>query len=152
MQTPDYDDPDVEEAWVEQQGREVARYLVTTGVRHGEVSEWPTWHVAPATSIWAIESGKTPGALGWWVISGDHPTDYMSARDANNPRDALRGFAQRWHELATYMKAGKPHPSIVMGSPAQWPELAPMLEGRAKVLSEWAADAALWDDDGGPID
>ena len=89
---PDYDDPPVEEQWCEDRRAQVAAYLQREGVEHGQIGEWPAWHVAPYVSIWAIESKKRPDRVGWWVICGDLPTDYVSAAKIKHPRD--------WGELA----------------------------------------------------
>jgi hypothetical protein len=81
MTKEDYDDPEVEERWCEQQRVAVNEYLQSQGVKHGRVGDWPAWHVAPYVSIWAIESVNRPEWIGWWVICGDLPTDYISASD-----------------------------------------------------------------------
>lgn len=119
-------------------------YLRREGVRHGQVGEGPAWHVLPHVSIWAIESAATPGAVGWWVFSGDGPTDYVSALQPAHPRDALRALAVRWKEIADHMRRGEAHPTIELGGPTQWPELGPLLERRAEVLEAWVADDSLW--------
>src|SRR5207253_9606987 len=82
---PDYDDPDVEERWCIEQRAIVADYLRLQKVRHGRIGEWPAWHVAPIASIWAIESTVQPESIGWWVIGGDPPTDYISANEVIPP-------------------------------------------------------------------
>ena len=114
------------------------------GVGHGRIGEWPAWHVAPYVSIWAIESAATPEWVGWWVIAGDVPTDYIVADSVEDPRSAVRAFAKRWLELASFMKRGEPHPSIHIGAASDPSAPSPLLEGRAKLLSEWAEDASLW--------
>lgn len=58
---PDYDDPALEERWCMARRDEVGEYLQRQGLSHGEIGEWPAWHVAPISSIWAIESLKAPG-------------------------------------------------------------------------------------------
>src|SRR5688572_31851449 len=80
MSGVDYDDSDVEKQWCETARSQVARYLETQSVSHGQIGEWPAWHVAPYVSIWAVESQARPGWVGWWVICGDLPTDYVSGR------------------------------------------------------------------------
>ncbi len=64
MSTPDYDDPDVEERWCSDQRRLVDDYLRSQGVEHGQIGEWPAWHIAPYVSIWAVESRVRPGSIG----------------------------------------------------------------------------------------
>lgn len=90
----DYDDPAVEEQWCEERRAEVTAYLQRERVEHGRVGEWPAWHVAPYVSIWAIESKKRVDSIGWWVICGDVPTDYVSATHMKHPRDVMRAIAK----------------------------------------------------------
>jgi len=136
-----------EERWCEERRAEAAEYLRGEGVDHGRVAEWPAWHVAPHVSLWGIESGRAAESVGWWVICGDLPTDYVSARQAADPREALRAFAARWSEVAAYMFRGEAHPTIEIGSPATWPRLAPLLKKRAELLNSCADDAPQWRND-----
>jgi Domain of unknown function (DUF4826) len=92
MKKPDYDEPAVEERWCREQRANVARYLRSQKVRHGRIGDWPAWHVAPYVSVWAIESVVQPEWIGWWVISGDLPTDYVSSRDVSPPQHPRRQF------------------------------------------------------------
>jgi hypothetical protein len=145
MEKNDYDDPVIEEKWCSERREQVEDYLSREKVTHGQVGEWPAWHVAPYVSIWAVESAFRNDRLGWWVICGDLPTDYVSAIDLKNPRDALRAIVTRWFDVAEYMIRGEAHPSILVGEKTSWPELGPLLESRAKVLEKWAEDDLLWD-------
>ena len=74
-----------EERWCKQQNVRVENYLRSQGVEHGRVGEWPAWHVVPYVAVWAIESRVRPGSIGWWAISGDLPTDYVTAADLSLP-------------------------------------------------------------------
>ena len=134
---PDYDDPAVEEAWCEEQRARVAAYLQREGMDHGRIAEWPDLHVAPFVSVWAVESKARPEWVGWWVICGDLPTDYISSADIKCPQDAVRALAEQWLELAGYMERGEPHPDTRLGRPEDWPTLAPLLRGRAELLLSW---------------
>ena len=143
---PNYDDPAVEEQWCHQRRAQVLEYLEREGVKHGRVGEWPAWHVAPYVSIWAIESLKAPEWVGWWVICGDLPTDYVSAHDIRHPRDAVRAIAKRWREVVPYMERGEDHPELKVGDPERRAELAPLLRARANLLAGWAGDDRVWAD------
>ena len=142
----DYDDPAVEERWCNERREEVREYLHQKGVAHGQIGEWPAWYLAPCVSVWAIESKSNPGWLGWWVISGDLPTDYVSAQTIKHPRDAIRAIAERWSNAAEQMVRGQPSPGFSIGSPSEWPALAPHLSSRATLLRAWAGDSELWKD------
>jgi hypothetical protein len=144
---PNYDDPAVEDAWCDSRRHEVASYLQAQGLTHGRIGEWPAWHVAPVVSVWAIESATTPGAMGWWVICGDLPTDYISAADADDPRQAASAFASRWRETAAAVEAGLDSSTFQFGTSAEERRsFAPMLRSRAELLARWAADDEVWTD------
>jgi len=147
MQDRDYDDPSVEEEWVLSTRKEVETFLRNHSVEHGEVGEWPAWHVAPMTSIWAIESKICPGAVGRCVIAGDHPTDYVSANGVRPPRAAPAGLRARSREVVQHMNQGTPHPTIRLGNASNWSDLAELLEPRTELLEKWANDSSLWDYD-----
>lgn len=55
--------PEEEERWCEEQRQKVKTYLAQAGLMHGEIGEWPAWHITPYLAIWAIESMQAPG----WV-------------------------------------------------------------------------------------
>jgi hypothetical protein len=150
MAKPNYDDPAVEERWCEEQRTRVSSYLRSEKVKHGCVGEWPAWHVAPYASIWAIESLARPEWIGWWVICGDLPTDYISAADVKppqHPRKAMRVIAQRWLKLVEAWKDGRELEHIWIAGSSSREELAPLLEARARLLMEWADDASLWEEE-----
>jgi hypothetical protein len=145
MKNDDYDDPQIEEAWCNERRQDVRDYLRRQGVMHGEIGEWPAWHVVPYVSIWAIESRVIPGAVGWWVICGDLPTDYVSAAKIKHPREAMAEFGKRWAKIIPYLQQGKPHPKFAVRMEGKRRQLAPLLKARAKLLSGWAKDETLWD-------
>jgi len=135
-----------EERWCIERRDEVHYYLEKEGVEFGRIGEWPAWFVAPYVSVWAVESKKAPGSIGWWAICGDLPTDYISSDDANDPRQVLQKIAARWYEVAKYMQNGEPHPTMEIGNPEEWPTLGPLLKSRAEILKEWGNDETLWEE------
>jgi Domain of unknown function (DUF4826) len=143
----DYDDPEIEAHWCAERREEIAAHLQREGLTHGEIGAGPAWHVAPYVSVWAIESLVAPGAVGWWAIAGDLPSDYVSAERARNPREAVQAIALLWQEAAEYMSRGQAHPTFRIGSGQRDQELAPLLASRAELLLEWVGDAELWEDD-----
>ena len=143
---PDYDDPAVEEQWCEARRAQVAAYLQREGVVHGRVGEWPAWHGAPYVSVWAIESKKHPDSVGWWVVCGDLPTDYVSAAEIKHHREAGRSIAKEWREQARLMRRQERPDAIRIGRPEDWASLAPLLEARATLLLEFANDDSVWAD------
>jgi hypothetical protein len=141
---PDYDDPEIEESWCNQQRDRVVAYLRSQQVEHGHVAPWPAWLLVPYVSIWVVESAIRPERIGWWVISGDLPTDYLPAENVKHPRDAMRAFGQLWLDVSRHMKQGIPHPGMRVGNAGNQSELAPLLENRAALLLEWSDDDSYW--------
>jgi hypothetical protein len=143
----DDDNPEIEAQWFAVRRHEVAEYLGREGVAHGEVAKLPAWHLSPYVSIWAVEHLGSPGLVGWWVISGDLPTDYVSAKEIKHPRDAMRAIATLWKEASDYMLRGEKHPTFEIGAGDADDELAPMLAARAEILLGWADDPEVWEED-----
>ena len=106
----------MEAQWLAEQGANVERYLQSEGIQHHAVASEPAWFVAPYVSVWTVECTESPGAVGWWAISGDLPTDYLSGHDASDARTALAAFADRWREVSTYLLRGEEHPTVKFGS------------------------------------
>lgn len=133
--------------WRRDQRQIVVDYLRRQGVEHGAIGEWPAWHLSPYVSIWAIESIARPGWIGWWVIAGDLPTDYISSSDVDGPQDprkVMKVFARNWIELITAWKNGSNVENTTIGELGQRDILAPLLQSRAQVLAEWADDDSYW--------
>ncbi len=130
--------PSGEEQWIAEERQKVLDYLRYQGCRHGGVETFPTFHVEPDLALWAVQSIKHDGRIGWWAISGDVPTDYMSSEEGESPQEALRHFSSEWADVADHMRRGVEHPTMNMGTPDEWPELARMLQARADVLARYA--------------
>lgn len=147
MTTPDYEDHATENRWCADRRAQVADYLAEEGVAHGQIGEWPAWHIAPVVSVWAIESKRKTGWVGWWVICGDLPTDYVSAATIKHPRKAVEAFARRWQQHCETTRAGASDPELSIGRGQTTPtELIPLLASRAATLASWAQDDTLWED------
>jgi hypothetical protein len=106
-----------ENIWCEERRKVVLEYLAHQHLKFGAIGEWPAWHISPYVSVWAIESIIHPGDVGWWVICGDLPTDYLSAMNVSTPRAAMAAFAERWSTLSDLMERGQRHPDMTIGVP-----------------------------------
>jgi len=132
-----------EEAWCRSVRPKVIDYLASQKVTHGQVGNLPAWHLAPYVSLWAIESAKSPGWVGWWVIYGNLPTDYCSADECRHPRLALRRLAESWKQALSETMPGAPTIGA-LGIPSAF---APLLASRAETLLGFAGDDGLWPDE-----
>src|SRR5579871_2329395 len=132
-----------EERWCAQRRGDVADYLAQEGVKHGSIGEWPAWYVFPHVALWAIESVKSPGSVGWWVICGDLPTDYVSSAGLTDPRSAIGLIAQHWLKAVPYLECGEQPPDSTIGRADNHAELARLLRSRADLLATWVADDAV---------
>jgi uncharacterized protein DUF4826 len=141
----DYDDPVAEAQWFAERRAEVTAYLQRERVDHGRVGERPAWHIAPYVSVWTIESKQSPRWVGWWVICGDVPTDYVSATTIKHPRDAVRAIAQEWREQARLMANADGHPDTRIGRVEDRVSLALLLATRASTLLDLADDDCRWE-------
>jgi hypothetical protein len=133
-----------EQEFLQETRKRVVEYLNREGVPHGGVAKEPQWFVHPSVAIWAIGSGRVPGAIGWFAIAGDLPTDYISSAETADAREAVRKFAQRWAGLARNMRERVPDPDLSVGSPEDWPQLAELLHRRARLLADYASDDDNW--------
>jgi len=131
-------------AWCVMQRQKVLDYLTLQDLVRPNVSERPAWHVAPIVSVWAVESVKRPGWVGWWAISGDCPTDYVPCGGERNPRQALRDIGRRWLEGADHWTKGERSSDWGLHTAEQEQELAPLLAARAKLLLDFAANDSNW--------
>ncbi len=133
-----------EESWCAARAIEVAACLQQQALEHGRIGVWPAWHVMPYASLWAVESKHRPEWLGWWVISGDLPTDALAAHDLATPREALRAFGKRWVMHAECLDRGDVPPAWAHLPHEALPKLAAQLKSRGAALQVWADDAASW--------
>jgi hypothetical protein len=139
--------PDSEDAaWAAEQRRIVEAYLQKQGCEHGGVSLQPRWYLSPHLAVWAVRSKSNPGAVGWWAISGDVPTDYMTAsRELRSNADVLAAFGAQWARAAEAMLRGE---YTGIGTPENVRELAPLLRTRAEILKEMSEDVRAEEGEG----
>ena len=128
-----------EEDWLDEQQNVAYQYMEKTGAKHGRIEHTPSFFVAPYVAVWAVESSKSHDAIGWWVITGDLPTDYVSSTGISSAREAIIAFAKRWSNSVNMHKNGKVDPTITLSD-----ETAILLESRAQILAEWAYDESMW--------
>lgn len=136
---PTIADP-AEAAWAAAQRERVVEYLASQNVDHRGVSLEPRWLLSPYVAIWAVRSKANPDRIGWWAISGDLPTDYLTCGKERDNADVLLAFSTQWKKAAAQMAKGLQLPDYQIGPPGREKELAPMLLSRADILEEFADD------------
>ena len=129
----------IEEDWLDEQQEVAYQYMKRTGSNYGSIEHTPSFYLSPYVAVWAVESGKSPGEIGWWIITGDLPTDYISSSVISSAREAIIAFSKRWLNSVNMHKIGKVDPTITLSD-----ETADLLESRAQILAEWAYDESLW--------
>ncbi len=144
---PDYSDPEVEMEWLDEQEENIARYLELESV---SVKDEPAimWCLAPYVSIWTLAPDADRDRI--WIVSGDLPTDYIIDADISDARTAASAFAKRWVDVSECMIQGQSHPTIQIGhmnDPNKRRELGELLRRRASILSKWATDDSIWEEE-----
>ncbi len=132
--------------WCAQRRDQVVDYLDRAQLVRGDLADIPACVIYPYLSLWAVESRRAPGYIGWWVVCGDCPTDYVTASADQSARTALRAIAGQWREAIPYLERGEQHPDFTMGDTAHAPALARLLRARAEALISLAEDDQLWRD------
>ena len=146
MDEPGIDANDPREKWCTERRQQVLDYLDAAQLVRGDLADIPAWLVYPYVSLWAVESHRTPGYIGWWVICGDCPTDYVTARGDGSPRTAVRDIAAQWQAAVPYLARGEQHPDFALGRSEDARTLAPLLSARAEALLRLADEDDLWPD------
>ena len=137
-------EPLSEDAWCAACAADVLACVQRLSLDHGRIGEWPAWHVMPYASLWAVESKSRPEWVGWWVISGDLPSDALAAHDLPEPRDAMRAFGKRWLLHGENLDRGDVPPTWAHLPHEALPKLASTLKKRGAALLAWAEDESSW--------
>jgi hypothetical protein len=138
-QFPDETRPDL--LWLAEQRERVLGYLEFEGVEHGGVPDDPDWFVAPYVAVWRVTSPQAPNEVGWWAISGDMPTDYISSSGAEDALSAAGKFANNWRTYSEFLLRGQQHPGVSISGDERRKELGGKLWSSAELLSGLAGEA-----------
>jgi len=98
----------------------------------------PRWFLSPHVAIWAVRSKAKADRIGWWAISGDVPTDYVTCTNEVDEADILFSFSRAWKARGAQMASGIQSAECRIGPVDQAKELAPMLMTRAELLDDFA--------------
>jgi hypothetical protein len=133
-------------AWNSSKRAAVISYLENQGISSPHVGAWPAFEMAPYLGIWCVESKKQQGKIGWWVVAGDCPIDYVSEDGRCHPRAALENLLKRWKRQIPHMKNGVQPPDVKLGDGSNLPLLGDLLERRVAIYEEWLTNDGLWED------
>jgi Domain of unknown function (DUF4826) len=136
---------DAEQRWLSERRREALAYIAAQPIEAGELGEVPAWYLYPYLALWAVESGRNPGWIGWWVLCGDCPTDYVACSGDRSPRTAILELSSIWNKLAESMAAGNRGDEVWIKSERRPEDLAPLLCARAQALAELAKSDEFYD-------
>ncbi len=137
--------------WILKQRTSVIGYVNRNIEKHGEIGEVPAFYIPPIISIWAIESTRSPGMVGFWVFSGNLPSDVIPRNwkdNSDNPRKALVRMNNIWKSYVGYLEKGQNPPGVNLGSSdQQCVQMASILSEKIDLFSEMINDEDIWDTD-----
>lgn len=81
--------------WAREQFQKANRFLAEKGIIPNKVMVAESRYFAPYVAVWKIAATRPSKAV-YWVISGDLPTDLVSADAAKDAREVLRHFSLAW--------------------------------------------------------
>jgi len=134
-----YDNPNVKQAWLDEQKENVKRYLSDESISFDKAPKIE-WFLVPYISVWHIQTDL-------WIISGDLPTDYIQDTNITKASEAVKHFVNRWLEISNYLLKGKQHPDFPIGKsqdPEQLKEMGLLLRNRAKLFLKWIDEENIW--------
>ncbi len=144
-QPPTYSQEEVE-AWWTICREKLDRRLAEDGILHGPLGDEPISYCMGMACVCAIEAPNQAGIVGWWGISGDVPTTYLSVDEVADPRAFIREISRRWLTAIEAMERGDPPGAATIGKPKDWPTIIPLLRFNAHTLASWADDDSAWGD------
>ncbi|MGI2261538.1 DUF4826 family protein [Shewanella sp. GXUN23E] len=127
----------MQQQWVREQFQKANKFLAEKGVIPGKVLTDQSRYLVPFVAVWKMEASQ-PKKHQYWVISGDLPTDYVSADVAPTAREAIKHFSLTWQ-----LKAENLIQSGVVRDPTQ-AKFANLLVARAQSLYKMQEDEKLW--------
>lgn len=85
------------QTWAREQFQKANQFLAKEGVLFDAVITEQSRYLAPLVAIWKI---KAMDSKVYWVLTGDVPTDFTLASNAEDARGVLRYFSLRWQMKA----------------------------------------------------
>ncbi len=87
--------------------------------------------------VCSVDLPDQPGTVGWWAISGDMPTAYVSAALIPDPRAFLHAISRRCQDTIDAIERGNPPIELAGSNPNNWPTIISLLRFQADILAGW---------------
>lgn len=84
--------------WVREKFQAANAFLAQNGLVTERVITQESRYIAPVVALWKFSLQGMSDKV--WAVSGELPTDYIDAKVAATPREALRYFCYRWQKKA----------------------------------------------------
>jgi len=120
--------------WIRHHYQKANEYLAKKGVIPKQVAVEECRYLVPYLGLWKITATDKSK---YWVLSGDLPTDHISATHAKTAREALQNFSLRWQLKAeTVFNSGTKDETQI--------KYANLLVHRAENMYSLYSDDVLW--------
>ncbi len=131
-----------EKKWLQQEHGKVQQYASRKTLDLTRIIQKDSAVLPPLVAIWFIESRSY--AKGFWVITGDLPTDHIVGDNAKSARDAIKYFAYRWQLKSENILVKLGSESSDAGSNNTEKQFAEILISKADGLYQLADRDDLW--------
>ncbi|MFD2166807.1 DUF4826 family protein [Thalassotalea euphylliae] len=133
MENNEYISKEQKVVWIREQHLAAIKYLAGKGIVDTQVKERLSRYVVPIVSVWHIEDKRQNG---YWVISGNIPSDHVNVETAPEAREALRHFSLKWQLQADKLRSSNDEMQRKLGV---------SLEDKADALYRLFEDEVIWD-------
>ena len=131
-----------EKKWLQQEHGKVQQYASQNSLDLIRIVQKDSAVLPPLVAIWFIESKRHLN--GFWVITGDLPSDHIVGDNAQSARDAIKYFALRWHLKAENILIELEQESSEVESNKTKKQFAEILISKADGLYQFADRDDLW--------
>jgi len=132
--------------WSRNEYVKIQKFCASKGYQVNKLEQPKSQLLPPALGIWYVKT--TEKNVDLWVISGDFPTDLVSADVAKNAREVLRHFSMAWHIQAARLEDGVAEGKIELQDKETQEKFAAQLTARAESLYEMFNSDKLWANSG----
>ena len=123
------------QTWAREAFQQANQFLAKEGVLFDTVVTEECRYLAPLVAVWKI---KAMDNKMYWVLTGDLPTDFTLADNAEDARGALRYFSMRWQIKAENLLQNNDKADASQTSYAQ------LLADRAEKIYLLQENEGLW--------